>query len=204
MNKNHPNFLFFFFGFIFGSLSIVGYEQYEKQLLSYKYNQKTLEKNYSTKDQNVIEILFTPGCQCTKRIVDHINQAKKTVLVQAYSFTSKPIIDALIAKHKQGISVTIILDKSQKRSLQVMKVNQSGIQVYIDSPPGIAHNKVIIIDEKEVFTGSFNFSDAAQTKNAENSVLIKDLKVVALYQEYFKSRLKESKKFEQPRQLSKL
>ncbi len=35
-------------------------------------------------------------------------------LVQAYSFTSAPIAKALLDAHKRGVSVQVILDKSQK------------------------------------------------------------------------------------------
>ena len=48
----------------------------------------------------------------------------------------------------------------------------AGVPVWIDDGPAIAHNKVVILDGRTVITGSFNFSKAADTRNAENVVVI--------------------------------
>lgn len=64
----------------------------------------------------------------------------------------------------------------------------AGIPVWIDSKPAIAHNKVMIIDEKEVITGSFNFTDAAQKRNAENVVFITDIKLAEEFIENWQNR----------------
>jgi phosphatidylserine/phosphatidylglycerophosphate/cardiolipin synthase-like enzyme len=72
--------------------------------------------------------------------------------------------------------VQVILDKSQrseKYSSADFLANQS-VPVMIDAHHAIAHNKVIIIDGELVLTGSFNFTKAAQEKNAENLLIIRD------------------------------
>jgi phosphatidylserine/phosphatidylglycerophosphate/cardiolipin synthase-like enzyme len=89
-----------------------------------------------------------------------LNKAKSTILVQAYSFTSAPIVKALLNAHKRGVKVEVILDKSQKTqkySSATFLYNQ-GIPVKIDAQHAIAHNKVMIIDGETVITGSFNFT----------------------------------------------
>ena len=58
------------------------------------------------------EVCFTPGDDCSSKIINVITQAKKQVLVQAYSFTSKPIANALVQARKRGIEVKVILDGS--------------------------------------------------------------------------------------------
>jgi phosphatidylserine/phosphatidylglycerophosphate/cardiolipin synthase-like enzyme len=45
----------------------------------------------------------------------------------------------------------------------------------------IAHNKIIVIDGETVLTGSFNFTKAAQEKNAENLLMIRDPTLAAQY-----------------------
>jgi phosphatidylserine/phosphatidylglycerophosphate/cardiolipin synthase-like enzyme len=98
------------------------------------------------------------------------------VLVQAYSFTSAPIAKALLDAHKRGVQVQVILDKSQrteKYSSADFLANQ-GVLTMIDATHAIAHNKVIVIDGETVLTGSFNFTKAAQEKNAENLLIIRD------------------------------
>ena len=51
----------------------------------------------------------------------------------------------------------------------------------IDANHAIAHNKIIVIDGETVVTGSFNFTNAAQDKNAENLVIIRDSTLAAQY-----------------------
>ena len=61
-----------------------------------------------------IQVYFSPKGGCTEAVVKELNAAKTSVLVQAYSFTSAPIAKALLAAHKRGVKVQVILDKSQK------------------------------------------------------------------------------------------
>lgn len=43
------------------------------------------------------------------------------------------------------------------------------------------HNKIIIIDRETVITGSFNFTKAAEEKNAENVLIIRDKALAKVY-----------------------
>lgn len=123
-----------------------------------------------------IEVAFSPKNGATNTIIKAIHEAKKTVLVSAYSFTSKDIAKALLDIKKRGVDVKIILDKSQvtqKYSSATFFANQ-GFDMHIDIKHAIYHDKVMIIDDKTVITGSFNFTKAAEEKNAENVLIIRD------------------------------
>ena len=81
------------------------------------------------------EVYFSPRGGCTEAIVGELNKARRTILVQAHSFTSVPIAKALLNTHKRGIKVEVILDKSQrtqKYSSATFLYNQ-GIPVKIDA-----------------------------------------------------------------------
>ena len=122
-----------------------------------------------------IEVAFSPSGGATDAVVKAIGEAKKTIKVQAYSFTSTPIAKALLSAKTKGVDVQIILDKSQESeqysSLKFFTNNN--IPVKIDSDFQIAHNKVIIIDDVNVVTGSFNFTKSAEKNNAENVLIIR-------------------------------
>lgn len=122
------------------------------------------------------QVCFTPGQDCTSDIVDTIASAKQSILVQAYSFTSAPIAKALADAKSRGIDVKVILDKSQRKAqyTSVTYLQHCGIPTWIDYKVAIAHNKVMVIDGQTVITGSFNFTKAAQFKNAENLLIIRD------------------------------
>ena len=129
------------------------------------------------------EVYFSPNGGCTKAIVNEISQAKSEIYIQAYSFTSAPIAKALVEAHKRGIKVEAILDKSNVTGnySSATYLSNNGIPVFIDSQHAIAHNKIIIIDKETVITGSFNFTRAAEEKNAENLLILKSKELANQY-----------------------
>src|SRR5437868_4692687 len=135
--------------------------------------------------QSHIEAYFAPGTSCTDVIVREIAKAKTSVHVQAYSFTSAVIAKALTDADERGVKVVAILDASNrtKNYSAADFLIHEGIDTYIDSQHAIAHNKIIIIDGTTVLTGSFNFTKAADEKNAENLLVIRDPDVAAKYEQ---------------------
>ena len=122
------------------------------------------------------EVYFSPNGGCTDAIVKELGKAKDTIPVQAYSFTSYRIVKGLLGAHKREVKVEVILDKSQRidQYSSASFFYNSGIPVKIDSQHALAHNKVMIIDGEIVIIGSFNFTKAAEEKNAENLLVIRD------------------------------
>lgn len=140
------------------------------------------------------EVYFSPRGGATDALVREISAAKRTILVQAYGLTSVKIAAALAAAHKRGLNIRVILDKSQrteKYSSATFLAN-AGIAVQIDSKHAKAHNKVMIIDEEIVITGSFNFSTAAEESNAENLLIIRDKRLAEIYTKNFEDHEKHS------------
>lgn len=134
-----------------------------------------------------IDVYFSPRGGATDAVVAEIGKAKSEVLMQAYSFTSAPIAKALTQAHKRGVKVVAVLDKSQKSAKYTSAtfLTNAGIPVFIDGKHAIAHNKIMIIDRATLITGSFNFTKAAEEKNAENLLVLKGNK--PLVQEYLRN-----------------
>jgi phosphatidylserine/phosphatidylglycerophosphate/cardiolipin synthase-like enzyme len=144
-----------------------------------------------------MNVCFTPGDHCTDLIVKALREAKSSMLVQAYSFTSAPIAKALVDAHKRGVRVDVILDKSNctdKYSGADFLANQ-GVPTKIDAPHTIAHNKIIIIDGETGITGSFNFTKAAQEKNAENLLIIRDQALATQYIQNWQAHAQHSQPY---------
>jgi phosphatidylserine/phosphatidylglycerophosphate/cardiolipin synthase-like enzyme len=70
-------------------------------------------------EQAPTQVCFTPGGKCTDLIVSEIAGAQQSILVQAYSFTSVPILAALKAAHARGVDVEVIVDKTSARQSQI-------------------------------------------------------------------------------------
>ena len=133
--------------------------------------------------QTVCSVYFSPRGGCTEHVVTVLRGAQRSVLVQAYSFTSGPIAQALVEAHQRGVRVEVILDKSQQTDLRsvALFLARAGVPVRIDSVHAIAHNKVMVIDDQTVLTGSFNFTQGAEERNAENLLIVRDPTLAAQY-----------------------
>lgn len=143
-------------------------------------------------------VYFSPGGKATAAIVQTLGQAQHSVYVQAYSFTSAPIAKALTQAHRRGVQVQVILDKSNqmdKYSAADFLVH-AGISTFIDAAHTIAHNKVMLIDERLVITGSFNFTRAAERDNAENLLVVDDPQLAAEYLENWRLHASHSQKYQ--------
>jgi phosphatidylserine/phosphatidylglycerophosphate/cardiolipin synthase-like enzyme len=130
-----------------------------------------------------LEVYFSPHGECTNAIIRELKKANNSILVQAYFFTSDPIAEALRDVFNRSVKVEVILDKSQKtgKSSKATFFFNAGIPTRIDAAHSIAHNKMMVIDEEIVITGSFNFTKAAEKNNAENLLVIHDKKLASLY-----------------------
>ncbi|MEI7606956.1 MAG: phospholipase D family protein [Rhodospirillaceae bacterium] len=146
---------------------------------------------------DISDICFTPGGECTDIVVREVDAARRQVLVQAYSFTSAPIAEALVKAKRRGVDVRTVLDKSQKteRYSGATFLANGGVPVLIDSAHAIAHNKVMVIDGATVITGSFNFTKAAQERNAENLLVIRDAAIAAMYGRNWQEHAEHSEPF---------
>lgn len=129
---------------------------------------------HSTPADGTIEVAFSPKAGATELVVKAIVSAKKSIRLAAYSFTSKPIAQALVDAHKRGVDVQIVVDKSQKseRYTSATFLANLGIPTRVDSQHAIQHNKFMVIDGAHVETGSFNYTSAAEQRNAENVMVI--------------------------------
>lgn len=130
------------------------------------------------------ESAFSPRQGATKLVIKTVGEAKESLCMAAYSFTSQPIADALVAAHKRGVALSVVLDKSQrtqKRSLYNF-LEENDVPTRINDHYAIMHNKFMVIDNKILQLGSFNYTAAAEKRNAENVLVIKHNKrVVASY-----------------------
>lgn len=131
------------------------------------------------------EVLFSPTDKPTKRLLELIHASKKHIHVAVYMLTDKAIAEALIdAKIKRGIDVQIITDKMTYESAfgKGKKLLEQGIPLFIYSNPSakkntffptgpIMHHKFALFDDVKLWTGSFNWTVAANRSNQENVII---------------------------------
>lgn len=131
---------------------------------------------------NDIDIGFSPNQGSLNLILKTINSAKQNICMATYSFTSSPIVKALIAAKQRGVSIKIVSDEqaNSKKYTAVRYLANHDFNIRLNGNYAIMHNKFIVVDNKTIETGSFNYSEAAVYKNAENVIVIWNNKDVAI------------------------
>lgn len=165
-----------------------------------------------------VSACFVPEEPCVDDIVSAIAGARQEIRVQAYGFTSPPILRALAAAKVRGVDVQVILDKSNDRAGQDTRfpahldnpdaalrlrsrysgatyMANAGVPVWIDDATGIAHNKLIVIDRRLVIGGSYNYTLSAERRNAENVTFIDSAEVAEWFRANWLSGREASRPF---------
>lgn len=145
------------------------------------------------KEKNV-EVGFSPGKSAIYLVLKVIKQSKININVAAYSFTSKPISQALLEAKKRGVLVRVVADKrsNKGRYTSVNYLANNGVLVRLNGNYSIMHNKFMIVDNYIVETGSFNYTKNAAFHNAENLVVFKEKRIAEKYNREFERLWEES------------
>jgi phosphatidylserine/phosphatidylglycerophosphate/cardiolipin synthase-like enzyme len=104
------------------------------------------------------------------------NEATTSIHIDVYGFTYVPLMDVLIAKHQAGVTVNVVADHSQAEGTaelpQLQRLVSAGIEVLIgvSSRGGIDHSKYLVVDDRVVGFGSFNFSLSAESQDNTFSI----------------------------------
>lgn len=128
-----------------------------------------------------IQVAFSPHAGATEAVVQVIAEARHTIHLAAYGFTSRPIAQALIDAHARGVEVEAVLDKSNAtaRYTDAGELIRAGVPVRLDHRYAIMHDKFIVVDGVTVEAGSFNYTAAAERSNAENLLVLRNEPAIA-------------------------
>lgn len=152
-----------------------------------------------------IDVAFSPEGGAEQLVLSAINAARSSIRLAAYSFTSAPVVQALIAaKRDRHVDVAVVIDyksnfeedRSGKGKAALNLLVNAGIPTRLISVYPIHHDKFIIVDGLHVETGSFNYSAAAAHSNSENVVVLWNRPdVAAAYLAHWTSRWNQGKPY---------
>lgn len=140
-------------------------------------------------DGTEVETWFSPDDGVQARVVELVNTAQESIYFMAFSFTSDPIGQAIRARAEDGVTVAGVMDEDQVTSnvgTEYDPFRQAGLDVYRDGNAGQMHHKVIVIDERIVILGSYNFTNSAEVRNDETLLVIYNEEIAAQFIEEFK------------------
>lgn len=140
------------------------------------------------------QVIFSPRGKALDRICELIQLSQKKIDVAAYAFNSETIARSLIAADQRGINVRVISDRYNKNRYPTLMITLalSGVEVYYDHRHATFHNKFIVIDDRIILTGSYNYTNAAEYANAENLLIIDNKFLAEQYETNFETHLLHS------------
>jgi phosphatidylserine/phosphatidylglycerophosphate/cardiolipin synthase-like enzyme len=141
-----------------------------------------------TVDGTPLEVYFSPEDGTLERLLALIQAADSSIYFMLYSFTSDEIAEAMLARAAAGIQVRGVLEETQYMSnigTEYDRLRTAGLDVWLDGNPRNMHHKVLIIDERILVTGSYNFSANAEKSNDENTLIIHSSQIVLPYMSEF-------------------
>ncbi|MBU0703870.1 MAG: phospholipase [Chloroflexi bacterium] len=102
-----------------------------------------------------------------------IEQAESSVDLVAYDLDLERVADALIAAHRDGVRVRVVVESDNAGEQAVSDLRRAGVPLVEDErESGLMHNKFVVIDEQWVWTGSWNMTHNGAYRNNNNAVLI--------------------------------
>jgi phosphatidylserine/phosphatidylglycerophosphate/cardiolipin synthase-like enzyme len=130
-----------------------------------------------------VDVYFSPEDGVAKYVLQRLAAAKRSIHFMTFSYTANSIADAMIAKVKAGLPVRGVFESQNAGGTGSVfgRLRQGGVDVLQDGNCYILHHKVIVIDERTVITGSYNFTSSAEKDNDENLVIVDDPVLARVY-----------------------
>ncbi len=147
----------------------------------------TVDLQSTTLDGTPILVLFSSEDEVVAHIITYVQNAQTSIRFLAFSFTDFPLADAMRQRAAAGVSVSGVFETvgSDGQGAEFGTLFCAGIPVRQDGNPQFMHNKLIIIDNRIVITGSLNFSSSADDANDENVIIVDNPDIAALYLQDF-------------------
>ena len=108
-----------------------------------------------------------------KRLVEKLTTAASQVDAALYHLDSTSIADAFIKAHHRGVQVRVVTETDNIDEEAIAQLEKAGIPVADDGDPAsYMHHKFVVIDERYVWTGSYNTTYNGAYKNNNNVIFI--------------------------------
>ena len=126
-------------------------------------------------------------------LADAIDSARLSVDVAIYSLSLNSIRDALLRAHDRGVQVRMVMESDNLDRSDPQKLKDAGIPILGDRREGLMHDKFVVIDNSEVWTGSMNFTDSGAYADNNNLIRIRSVKMAENYTKEFEEMFVDDK-----------
>ncbi|MBN1876176.1 MAG: DUF1669 domain-containing protein [Anaerolineae bacterium] len=118
-------------------------------------------------------------------LASSMDGAQQTIDVAAFELDNDAITGAMLHAHQRGVKVRLVVDGDYADEVSVEHIRRAGIPIVTDDRDPFMHNKFVVIDGRQVWTGSWNFTDNGTYRNDNNVVIVQSEKLAANYTQEF-------------------
>ncbi|WP_319592178.1 phospholipase D-like domain-containing protein [uncultured Draconibacterium sp.] len=147
----------------------------------------------------LIDCYFSPSDNTNQQLINSINTADFDLDIETMLITRSDLGNAIISAFDRGVEVSVLLDEENEYTPSFIKNTLPQEKFIIDdAAAGMLHHKVAIIDannpesDPQVITGSHNWSNSANDRNDENTLIIHDADIANQYYQQFAYRFVEN------------
>jgi mitochondrial cardiolipin hydrolase len=135
------------------------------------------------------DVFFSPGEESRNAIIKRIGGAVNQVSICVFTISDDRITDAIITAHKKGVNIKIITDndKSWDEGSDIKQLARQGVAIKMDATPNHMHHKFMVVDNKSLLTGSYNWTVSAMRYNHENILITEEAGVVRSFLKEFEN-----------------
>lgn len=153
-----------------------GQQQIEEIPLHVGYGgQGTFFEIYFTDPANPASAQESGGIE--QALIASVDAARLSVDVAIYSFSLRELGNALLRARDRGVQVRIVMESDNRERSLPQALIEAGIPILGDRREGLMHNKFVVIDRSEVWTGSLNFTSDGAYNDNNNLIHIRSVKI---------------------------
>ncbi len=151
---------------------------------------------------NRLQSYFSPSDGTNQQIINAINTAENDLNIETMLITRTDLANAISDANRRGAEVHVVTNHSNDNSETVNDILNSalptGKYIFDNTAGGILHHKMAIIDanyaasDPQVITGSHNWSNSANDRNDENTLIIHNADIANQYFQHFAYRFAEN------------
>jgi phosphatidylserine/phosphatidylglycerophosphate/cardiolipin synthase-like enzyme len=142
-----------------------------------------------------VEVLFSPDDLVLDRLTKLVSEAQQSIYFLSHAFASEDLGKTIRAKATEGVTVAGVLefdqvdptlaDPESRAVAELDLFREAGLDIRLERGPELMNHKIMIIDEKIVVLGSYDFTNRAENENDENVLIIYDERVAQKFMEEF-------------------
>jgi len=126
-------------------------------------------------------------------LVAAIDSAHLSVDAAIYSLSLHSVRDALIHAFRRGVQVQVVMESDNMDSSASQSLKDAGLPMLGDRREGLMHNKFVVIDRSDVWTGSMNFTNEGAYADNNNLMHVHSEKVAEDYEAEFNEMFVDDK-----------